>query len=394
LLIETTASSSYYQRRNLFLDHLLSRFAESFFDYINILQFVFPNADPKATVDVKMQFLKNYPEYSSQRFAAYNYTDALALWDTDNTSGLEKRLERLLGFKNIKRRNLVNVYTAIRQRVNENDVTVFWFEIIDNRSNQILLKSSETFDSEETAANNLETAFEYVNNIANFFIIEDTAAHTFTYQLKDKTGNIIGVSNDTFTSTILAQTAINNFVTLMLENQSEEGMFVVENFLLFNKAGTVLPSSPPASPVEPPTITDEDLLPICVDDNCDECNDTDPYSFRIGIVLPAYAKRFLNMDFRRYCERVIRTETPAHLFPKICWVSNEDLREFEMAYKDWLQVKAGILEDVNKAITIRFIRILTALKTVYPKARLEDCKNTEERKLFLLNQNTLGSLKT
>ena len=135
-------------------------------------------------------------------------------------------------------------------------------------------------------------------------------------------------------------------------------------------------------------------MPICVDEDCVDCDTRDPYSFRISIVLPAYAKRFLNMDFRRYCERIIRTEIPAHIYPKICWVSNEQLQEFEKAYKDWLDVKAGKVEDINKNILERFIKILTTLKTIYPAARLEDCNNTEERKLFLLNQNALGTLKS
>jgi len=395
---EVTNSDAFYKRRNLFLDHLLSRFAESFFDYVNALQFsdlkLHKTFDPKEAIDSKILFLKNYPEYSSQRFTAYDYTNVASLWDTENISGLEKRLERLLGIKNIQRRNLVNVYTAIQQKLNESNVTVFWFEIINNRTGEIVLQSNGTVASAETAANNLETALEYVDNTLNFSIVEDAATHTFTYQLKDTSGNIIGVGNGAFASNELAQTAINELVTLMTEGRAEEGMFLIENVLLFNKNKTELPSSPPASPAEPPAITDEDLLPICVDENCDECNDTDPYSFRISIVLPAYANRFLDMNFRRYCERVIRTETPAHLFPKICWVNNEDLREFELAYNDWLQVKAGILEDADSAIIIRFIKILTTLKTVYPEARLEDCKSTEERKLFLLNQNILGSLKT
>lgn len=389
---EIPSSDAYFKRRNLFLDHLLSRFAESFFDYVNILQFVFPDTDPQATVDTKIQFLKNYPQYSSQRFAAYDYTNTTALWDTDNISGLEKRLERLLGFKNIQRRNLVNVYSAIQQKLDENNKQVFWFEIIDNRSNQILLKSKETFDSEEEASGSLETVFELLNSPVNFSVFKDETQQGFMYQLKDKNGTVVGTSNDVFASNELAQTAINNLVILMTENQAEEGMFVIEHVLLFEQMDTSVPTSPVSSPPEP--LTDEGLLPICVDDNCEECSDIDPYSFRISIVLPAYAKRFLNMDFRRYCERVIRTETPAHIFPKICWVDNEDLREFEIAYQDWLEVKAGIKEDVNQTIVIRFINILTMLKTVYPKARLEDCSSTEERKLFLLNQNVLGSLKT
>src|SRR5690606_335403 len=135
------------------------------------------------------------------------------------------------------------------------------------------------------------------------------------------------------------------------------------------------------------------FMPICVDPNCEDCDSNDPYTFRISIILPAYAQRFFNMDFRRYCERIIRMETPAHLLPKICWVNNEQLQEFENAYKDWLEVKSGRINDVDKDILQRLIDNLANLKNVYPPARLQDCTSLEERQLFLLNQNALGTLK-
>jgi hypothetical protein len=87
-------------------------------------------------------------------------------------------------------------------------------------------------------------------------------------------------------------------------------------------------------------------------------------------------------------------EMPSHVFIKICWVNNEQLRDFENAYVDWLDVKAGITPDTDKQILEGFVNILTTLKTVYPTAKLEDCSSEEERTLFLLNQNALGTLKT
>ena len=134
--------------------------------------------------------------------------------------------------------------------------------------------------------------------------------------------------------------------------------------------------------------------PPMTDANCEDCDTRDPYSFRVSVVLPAYARRFLDMDFRRYCERTIRSEMPAHIYPKICWVSNEQLYEFELAYKEWLEVKARVKQDPDNLVATRFVNILTRLKNIYPPARLEDCSNAAERKLFLLNQNALGTLKT
>jgi len=399
---EVKGSKPFYKRRNLFLDHLLSRFAESFFDYVNILQTIDPSINEEEIINTKINFLQDYPSYSLNRFNAYNYTDNGQLWDTNNTSGLEKRLQRLLGFEDIKRKTLVNIYMNIRDARNAVNIDEFWFEIVDNRANKVLLKANQKSPSLETAKNHLNNALEFAGNAISFTLVEDQADHTFTYVLKKADNTVLGLSDAAYPSRQLAQNDITKLISLLLTDQSEEGMFVVEHLMLLPERKEVPsiqspplspPLSPPQSPVQPPAAKSF-FMPICVDENCDDCELTDPYSFRISVILPAYAPRFLNMEFRRYCERIIRMETPSHIYPKICWVNNEDLYRFENAYKSWLEVKGGLRDDIDNQLLAEFISILTTIKSIYPPARLEDCKNTEEKKLFLLNQNALGTLKT
>lgn len=387
------------QRRNLFLDHLLSRYSETFSDYINILKSVFPDIESEDLIKTKTKFLKKYAEYSSNRFSAYNFADTVQ-WDTENISGLEKRLQRLLGFKeekndtgtepnHIKRRTLVNLFSAVKSDL-DSGTEQFRFELIDNRSGNTLMLAAEKFPSAETAERQLANVLDLAVDLSKFSIGTTESGTQFIIQLKDSTGKVLAVSQQQFNTNTEAVTALAELHTLIAKNQSEEGMFLVENLLLLPEVPSM---ESPLSPPEP-TEADKGFMPICADENCDDCDSNDPYSFRISIVLPAYAKRFLNIDFRRYAERIIRMETPAHLYPKICWVNNEQLQEFEKAYKDWLDVKAGLASDEDKTKLKRFINILTTLKTVYPPARLQDCSNTEERRLFLLNQNALGILKT
>lgn len=374
------------QRRNLFLDHMLSRYSETFFDYVNILKSVFPEINRKDLINTKIRFLKNYPEYSSQRFAAFNATTDAVQWDTENISGLEKRLQSLLGFNDIKRRTLVNLFSTIKSDL-ESGTEQFRFELIDNRSGNTLMLAAEKFPSAETAERQLANVLDLAGDLSKFSISTTESGTQFIIQVKDSTGKVLALSQQQFSTNTEAVTALAEIHTIIAKNQSEEGMFLVENLLLLPEVQV------PGSPVEP-LPDDCGFMPICADENCDDCDSNDPYSFRISIVLPAYAKRFLNIDFRRYAERIIRMETPAHLYPKICWVNNEQLQEFEKAYKDWLDVKAGLATDKDKIKLERFISILTTLKTVYPPARLQDCSNTEECRLFLLNQNALGTLKT
>ena len=368
----------FYKRRNLFLDHLLARYAESFSDYVNILHSVFPGTDPLELLQVKAGFFANYQTYSSQRFSGLNHQDPV---QPENLSGLEKRLQRLLGMPSPQKQRLTNLYTAILQ--DEGGDENFHFKIMDNRSGAAILLSAETYASEEITKQDLERALRLAVNPARLSVKEVTESSTFRIELRDEAENLLAHSPDTFSSRaegIVQLSMIQN----LLENKTEEGLYLVENILL------VPESLPIASPPHPSA---ENFFPVCVDPNCDDCEDHDPYSFRISIILPAYANRFFNMDFRRYCERVIRTETPAHILPRICWVNNEQLLEFENAYQDWLEVKGGRINDDDHALLHRLLIILSHLKNVYPPARLQDCSSTEEIQLFLLNQNALGTLK-
>ncbi|MDB5014901.1 MAG: hypothetical protein JWQ25_3103 [Daejeonella sp.] len=407
----------YYKRRNLFLDHLLSRFSESFFDYVNVLYSGF-TANTKDVIspaiinqeDIvqdKINFLKNYPEYSGKRFAGYHYTSPLT-WDTDNISGLEKRLERLLGFDNLNRRNLVNLLTSIQHGFNEFNNDQYWFLVSDYRTNKVLLEGAVKYPSEEEAAFDLEDSLTSIYSPLNIKIVQNTD-NSFTNQvfktevvLEISTEVLLGSSTEIYTTQEAANTDRLLLISLVTKTRADEGMFLVEHPLLLPNPTLEIPESPPesppASPIEPPASPPEapkdGFLPICVDESCKDCQDKDPYSFRISVVLPAYAPRFLNLGFRTYCEQTIRMEAAAHLFVKICWVSNEQLVEFQDAYKDWLALKASNAVDIDNVKLNRFVTIFTALKSIYPVARLEDCKSTEERTLFLLNQNALGTLKT
>ena len=58
------------------------------------------------------------------------------------------------------------------------------------------------------------------------------------------------------------------------------------------------------------------LLPIHIDHDCDSCQITDPYSFVASVVLPYWPDRFIDLDYRRFMERTLRKEAPAHILAK------------------------------------------------------------------------------
>jgi len=255
------------ERRNRFLDHLISRFAERFHEFVHIMreQFGYDAAD---MIPYKCRFLRQYPAISGGRSIAYNHSLSgdHDLWDTGNVSGLELRLAALLGFDDFTRRDLTDV------------------------------------------------------------------------------------------------------------GPGDEGMYVIENILL--------------RPME----EGDPFLPICPDPNCTTCFDVDPYSYRIHIILPAYDCRFADPEFRRWAERVIREETPAHILPKICWINRDDMLTFQQLYRDWIYLKAGVDTVGRTAKLSAFIRELFKVRNIHPAERLHDCDSPESDARFILGRSALGTM--
>lgn len=370
--------AEFKKRRNIFLDHLTARFAENFSEYVWMLHNLFPEFDEAEIIRTKIDFLKNYEQVSANRALSFNYADKEKIWNTDNVSGLEKRLGKLLGFHNINRRNLSNIHFDIYNEKDKNPDSIdeWRFRIIDDATGKILLSSSKHYLNIEDCKNEMHTAMQFGLNLSAYAWQPTNSGNKFYFNLIDESGEVIARRIEYFTTKEKMEAAINQIISIIQTKYSDEGMFLVEHLLLFPDGNAKF------------------YLPICVDENCDDCADKDPYSFRISFVLPAYSPRFLNMNFRNYVERVIRTETPSHIFPKICWIDKEQMGEFELHYQQWLEVKAGEREDADGNILKEFIRILTSLKSIYPPAKIDDCSSETEKQLFILNQNSLGTLKS
>ena len=89
------------------------------------------------------------------------------------------------------------------------------------------------------------------------------------------------------------------------------------------------------------------------------------------------------MDVRRFVEKTIRQETPAHILPKICWVDRGQLAEFETVYRRWLQLTFGEQSGDRQQALADLVAVLSNLRSVYPEATLAPCE-------FILDRAVLG----
>lgn len=136
------------------------------------------------------------------------------------------------------------------------------------------------------------------------------------------------------------------------------------------------------------------LLPVNLDADCIFCQLENPYTYIASVILPYWQGRFTNADFRKFFERKIRLEAPAHIFLTICWVSNAHMAEFEEMYKRWLLENARDVKDpVQLSIALNnLIDIMSRIRNVYPVGRLHDCEEsaTTENSI-ILNNSILGN---
>lgn len=143
------------------------------------------------------------------------------------------------------------------------------------------------------------------------------------------------------------------------------------------------------------------LLAPCLDDGCADCGGPDPYSLRLTVVFSTEAPRFRREDaaqqlaFRQYVERVVRLELPAHVLPKVCWVSDEGMVKLKTTWQAWREARPrdDFGGEPGRQATAAVVGMLANLANLYPKGTLLDQDpNTPDEHPIVLGRTALGTL--
>lgn len=380
-------NNQFLERRNRFLDHLLARFAESFSDYsllmyrINLENISLEKIEPEEIIEVKRNTLKSYPEISYGRSLAFNYfpqdenfdLDETKLWNTENVSGLEKKVSQITGIKDFTRRFLYCIKNVeIRCEETEVGEEIHCIHTFSLTSRSGVKMISKPYEDKSEAESVLEDVMALGISSENY--------HYTTKKVKLKKGNsIILTSENTIPNEEEANLVIEELVAeLAGECEDPEGFHLIEHILLRPKSKNFK------------------LMEVCLHD-CDCPCEEDIYSFRASVILPHWPNHFDNMAYRSYFEKKLVEEAPAHLQLKVCWVSNEKLREFETSYKRWIEEHARFKKDGQNPTTYqeandRLLEILAKLNSVYPKATLHDCEESDaDKNPVMLGKTILGT---
>ncbi|CAL2086651.1 hypothetical protein [Tenacibaculum sp. 190524A05c] len=401
------------ERRNSILDHLISRFAERFGEYTFLMKALYGTATDEIVLANKEAFLKDYKVISAHRGLAFNYYNQPKnnLWNTLNISGFQKRIARLMGVTNEKRRHLTDSNVEVYD-LESDGKTVYRWRVKDAEGN-IILSATDDYPTTakaieelyfaalqivQTSEKEVEKAFERsdIDGLQiGFLSVHETEPEDPETAIRYSFNVINPEEPETSVDYIIARQfkyydtaaelkeGILEIISFMKKEFTEEGIFLVEHILLRPDVNTD---------------TDKGFFTICAD-NCDDCGTIDPYSYRVSIVLPGFTYRFSNPDFRRYMEDVIREELPAHILPKICWVGarkgiseDNDLFRFEKAYKEYLFEKTKLEQEQPKDELENLMIAMRELNTVYPVGRLTDC-DAEDEALdgrVILGQSSIG----
>lgn len=360
------------ERRNRFLDHLIARFAERFNDFASIMYSTF-GAAPEQMASLKCEFLNDYPAISSERSLAWNYSlkGDTDLWNSANISGLERRLGRLLGIRNINRRNLGDIAYDLYAEIDGTPGDEFRFRIRKRDSGKIILSSSTRYATAALARDEMRRAI-HSGLLPAGYQRKTTSDGRHYFNVIDG-GEVLARRIEYFADEAAMNAAIDETMEYLRVNYSDEGMYLIENILLRPETG------------------EDQFLPICPASSGGVCTENDPYSYRIHVILPAYGSRFRSMDFRRFAEAVIRNETPAHILPKICWIGKDDMARLEKDYRDWVYLKAGAEKSLRAEKLARLIETLFTVRNVYPAEHLHQCEPGDEQPKFVLGRTALGS---
>jgi len=355
------------ERRNRFLNHLLARFCENFTEY-SLLMFA-KNYSSDLTKD-KIDFLQNYPELSSKRGTAFNYKakdnrNKPDVWDTENVSGPEKRISRLLGLENYGRRNLSGIsndFFEFYHKVTDNNTKEYRFRLLDEKAN-ILLSSSNYHLIENNLIRDKDEVIKFGIN-KNFYQRKPVNKRgKFYFNLVNDKNEIISRRIEPLDSEEERENEINRIIDFLSEKRNE-GFYLIEHLLLRPKINKDINGT---------IIADNFLLPETNDYGNLMGSLKDPYSFIISVVLPKWIKKFSDPDFKRFTEKVIREEIPAHIMCNILWVNNNQMTEIEKAYKNWLILNAfdEPLEKIKRGNhLIKLNRAKTELLNILNKIKI------------------------
>ncbi|HRI58836.1 MAG TPA: hypothetical protein PK228_03910 [Saprospiraceae bacterium] len=340
-------------RRNRLLDHLIARFGETFSEFVVALARADqePENNPwqqdyTEYLRDKANFLRTLPALQSERGNGYNYkkfdrsNTQPDVWNTDNVAGLQKRVCRLLGIDSFKTRSLIAEPPYVLDLVPFPSKTSSPQYALALRRNpdpseaqdavrREPLMMSKKFPGKKAALDARTELYSLLDDdISNNFLVEEVTDDPSRFQVVFRAASKVkGLSEHLLRSVPASKKEalyLQQLIRHLIQPEGghdREGFHLIEHILL-------RPNDERDYLLELPLGCDVDEAP------------RDPYSFWLSVVLPGWTRRFQHPDFRYFLEQTFRSETPAHLAVRFCWLTRDEMQIFQPLFKNWREEKA------------------------------------------------------
>lgn len=364
LAAATEGEEAGLERKNRFLNHLLARFNESFTHYSLLMYDVSANGadrieSQKKLAKAKLDFLNNYPEISSGRFKAFDYTKPSDAGG--NISGLQKRIAARLGMypeaeeelpfymlEHILLRPVKEDYNAYFPYLFPREIT--GFEDMKDGTVKCLSKEHDLMKGDTIVINGAGKGPDPRYN--GVYVVEDVLNETFRIRVPfdqtvsddlaektivpgwmlqsvDTTFMLLTRPVETFTSSYGDKRTNCRSVQHGLEDGEEIEIVGTETYdgtyaVQYVDADTFRINQP---------FTGEDPNGRWIS----TLQKHDPYSLQLTFVLPDWPARMQEKNFRSYIEKTIREEVPVHLTVYIRWMDQPSMDNFKNAYTAFLE---------------------------------------------------------
>ena len=335
-------------RKGRLLDYLLALHGEKFsqrslrhFNYYYTSQEV-----EDVIVANKMAFLKNIVDVTRDRGAGFNYRKPS--WNTNNVSGLLRRVSLLLGFPYQMCRSLTmpileqGVKLIAHERYASLKSGTMELKLVDIGERTA---ADHTFQAipvaEEGRRRRLQKLRQDIRPIVplRHNLLSDALLREGLEPARYRLGSFTAEENyqlvfqpqgesqwwylGTFPDRVSGEQSAQSLHQFLQHlNIESEGLHVVEHLLL-----------------RPAGKAQHEQLQFP--------QGQDFYSFRLSVIFPDWTARCHNPDFRILAEETVQLNCPAHLYPECYWLSFDRMYDFEVLYKQWLEVRCSAGGDVE-----------------------------------------------
>ncbi|MBW1297071.1 hypothetical protein [Aquimarina litoralis] len=349
----TADTSTGLLRKNKFLNHLLARFGEKFTSYGMVLKDTTDdqNTSDKKLIKDKARFLKEYPVVSGCKAKGYDIKNDL--WNTENISGLEKRIALKIGIEDYSRRNLGDGDTSgfhmiehilLRSRKSYpypfissySSASITKFEIAITKEftrcivgNHNLLPGEEVEITNNIDYNGIYTVLAVGDD---FFEIKAPFQESESGATWKRTHDMRYYLRSAAVQRFIESTNSNHtFCQIGVHSLQVGDAIEITRTTNYNGVHKVISINNDGFEIEVPFVEDEEVGRWMTTDIVQ-----DPYSLQLTFMLPTWVEQYQDSDFKKFIALTIREETPVHIRTNIQWLDQEEMQEFDHAYQRFL----------------------------------------------------------